>query len=46
MAFIPAIRKIKGYDHIPIVAVTAQAMMGDRERCLQAGANAYIANQM
>ncbi len=40
---IPAIRKNKGYDHIPIVAVTAQAMMGDRERCLQAGANAYIA---
>lgn len=27
---------------IPVLAVTAQAMVGDRERCIEAGADAYI----
>lgn len=27
---------------IPVVAVTAQAMVGDKEKCLEAGADAYV----
>ncbi len=36
------IRTTEGIREIPVVAVTAQAMVGDRERALAAGANAYV----
>ncbi len=37
------IRKIKGYENVPIIAVTAYAMKGDEEYFLSQGLSYYIA---
>ena len=39
---IRAIRSLENFATVPIIAVTGKVVPGERERCLEAGANDYI----
>ena len=40
------IRKNKKWKNLPIIMLTAKAMRDDQERCIDAGANDYMAKPL